>query len=57
VYDPELFVISPDGTWEYSGGWWPERYVSLHVSTGQTVRILVIGYQPPQPFEVLVEVQ
>jgi len=57
VYDPELFLISPDGTWEYSGGSWPERYVSLHVSTGQTFRIVVIGYQPPQAFEVLVEVQ
>jgi hypothetical protein len=57
VYDPELFLISPDGAWVYSDDPWPERHVSLHGRTGQTYRIVVIGYQPPQAFEVLVEVQ
>ena len=57
VYDPELFVISPDGAWVYSEDPWPERHLSFRGSAGQTYRIVVIGYQPPQAFEVLVEVQ
>lgn len=57
VYDPELFLISPDGSWAYSEDPWPERHLTFHGSTGETYRILVIGYQPPQAFEVLVEVQ
>jgi hypothetical protein len=56
VYDPELFLISPDGAWVYSEDPWPERHLSFHGSTGQTYRIVVIGYQPPQAFEVVVEV-
>ena len=51
-YDPELFVISPDGAWVYS-----PRHLSFRGSTGQTYRIVVIGYQLPQAFEVIVEVQ
>jgi hypothetical protein len=57
VYDPELFVVSPDGAWLYSEDPWPERHLSFRGSAGQTYRIVVIGYQPPQAFEVLVEVQ
>jgi hypothetical protein len=57
VYDPELFVISPDGAWVYAEDSWPERHLSFRGSAGQTYRIMVIGYQPPQKFEVLVEVQ
>ena len=57
VYDPELFLISPDGAWVYSEDPWPARHLTFHGSTGQTYRIVVIGYQPPQAFEVLVEVQ
>ena len=57
VYDPELFLIPPNGAWVYSEDPWPERHLSFHGSTGQTYRIVVIGYQPPQAFEVLVEVQ
>ena len=57
VYDPELFLILPNGVWIYSEDPWPERYVSFHGSTGQTYRIVVIGYQPPQAFEVEVELQ
>lgn len=57
VYDPELFLIPPDGAWVYSEDPWPERRLTFHGSAGQIYRIVVIGYQPPQPFEVLVEVQ
>jgi hypothetical protein len=57
VYDPELFLISPDGAWIYSDDPWPERHLTFYGSTGETYRILVIGYQPPLAFEVLVEVQ
>jgi hypothetical protein len=56
LYDPELFVVSPDGAWVYSGDPSP-RDLSFLGSTGQTYRIVVISYQPPQKFEVLVEVQ
>jgi hypothetical protein len=57
VYDPELFVISPDGAWVSSDNPWPERHLTFRGSTGQTFRIVVIGYQPPQEFEVLVDLQ
>jgi hypothetical protein len=57
VYDPELFLVSPDGAWVYSEDPCPERHLTFHGSTGQTYRIVVIGYQPPQAFDVLVEVQ
>jgi hypothetical protein len=57
VYDPELFVVSPDGAWVYSEDPGPERRLSFRGSIGQTYRIMVIGYQPPQAFEVFVEVQ
>lgn len=57
LYDPELFVVSPNGAWVYSEDLWPERHLIFHGSTGQTYRIVVIGYHLPQGFEVLVEVQ
>jgi hypothetical protein len=57
VYDPELFLILPDGTWVYSDTPGPERHLTFHGSTGQSYHIVVIGYQPPQEFEVLVELQ
>ena len=56
TYDPELFVISPDGAWVYAQDPWPGRQVSFQGSTGKTYRIVVIGYQLPLTFEVLVEV-
>ena len=55
VYDPELFLISPDGAWVYSEDPWPERHLSFSGSNGQTYRIVVIGYQPPLAFELLVD--
>ena len=57
VYDPELFLVPPKGGWVSSEDPWPERHLVFHGSTGQTYRIVVIGYQPPQAFEILVEVQ
>jgi hypothetical protein len=57
VYDPELFLISPNGAWVYSEDPWPERHVSFRGSAGQIYRILVIGYQPPLAFEILIEVE
>lgn len=57
VSDLELFLLSPDGTWVFSDAPWPERRLEIRGQAGQTYRIVVIGYQPPQPFEVLVEVQ
>jgi hypothetical protein len=56
LYDPELFLISPDGAWDYSDDPWPERRLSFHGSTGQTYRLVVIGYQSPLAFEIVVEV-
>jgi hypothetical protein len=49
--------MSPNGAWVYSEDPWPERHVSFRGSAGQTFRIVVIGYQPPLAFEVLIEVQ
>jgi hypothetical protein len=57
VYDPELFLVSPDGAWVYSEDPWPERHLTFRGSLGQIYRIVVIGYRPPQEFEVLVELQ
>jgi hypothetical protein len=57
VYDPELFLISPDEGWVYADDPWPERELVFPGSAGKTYRILVVGYRLPQAFEVLVEVQ
>jgi len=57
VYDPELFLVSLNGSWVYAEDPWPERHLDFHGRAGQTYRILVIGYQPPQPFDLVVEVQ
>src|SRR4029450_3277995 len=35
VYDPELFLMSPNGAWVYSEDPWPERHVSFRGSAGQ----------------------
>jgi len=53
VYDPSLFLVSPNGAWVYSEDPWPERRLRFQGSTGQTYRIVVVSYQPPQVFEVL----
>lgn len=57
AYDPELFLIPPDGDWAYNDDPWPERQLRFHGSAGQTYRIVVVGYRLPQAFEILVEVQ
>ena len=57
LYDPELFLVPPEGAWAYADDPWPERELVFHASAGKTYRIVVIGYRLPQAFEVLVEVQ
>jgi hypothetical protein len=57
LYDPELFLVPPEGDWAYADDPWPERELVFHASAGKTYRIVVIGYRLPQAFEVLVEVQ
>jgi hypothetical protein len=57
MYDPELFLVSPDGVWLYSEDLWPARHLVFDGSAGQTYRIVVIGYFPPRRFELLVDVE
>ena len=56
--DPDVILIAPDGTWEYTSYNWPEKHVILPAKIGQTYRIVVLAYRPaPQAFTLLVELQ
>jgi hypothetical protein len=44
LYDPDLFLVAPDGTRAYSQDAWPEKHVDLPARSGLTYRIVVISY-------------
>ena len=47
MYDPDVFLVAPDGRWEYAPEAWPEKHVSLTVMRGQTIRILTLLFSLP----------
>ena len=57
MYDPDVFLVAPDGRWEYAPEAWPEKHVSLTVMRGQTIRIVVLSYGSPLQFTLVLNMQ
>jgi hypothetical protein len=57
VYDPELILVSSDGEWVAYDGSWPERRAAIAIRGGLTYRVIVLGYNEAQPFELSVAVE
>jgi hypothetical protein len=58
VYDTELFLLAPDGTWVWAPESWPERRVSMQVRGGESYRLVVLGYGPfPERFDLVAVVE
>jgi hypothetical protein len=58
LYDPDVFLVAPDGGWTYGSDAWPEKHVSLPIKSGQTYRIVVLSYGPLlQIFTLILDVQ
>ena len=56
TYDPELFVIAPDGSWIYADDLPPNRHGTLPITRGVKYRIVVIAYgEFPDRFELAVK--
>jgi len=55
MYDPELFLVAPDGSWLYAGEGWPERHLEGPAKSGLKYHIVVICYGPfPDAFVLTV---
>jgi hypothetical protein len=51
LYDPDLFLLAPDGVWTYASDAWPEKHTEMIVERGKTYRIVVLSYgTASQPF-------
>ena len=58
LYDPDVFLVAPDGAWAYSDQGWPEKYVTLSARRSLTYGIVVMAYGPSaQPFQVIAVVE
>jgi hypothetical protein len=57
LHDPDVFVVAPDGRWDYAPDAWPEKHVSLPVKGGQTIRIVVLSYGSPLQFTLVLKMQ
>src|SRR5262245_44481880 len=58
VYNPELFLVTAGGAWEYVGSHWPELEGSLAVKGGMLYRIVIISYGPfPDTLTLSVELR
>ena len=44
LYDPDVFLVGPDGAWEYAADAWPEKHVGIRVRNGLTYRVVVMSY-------------
>jgi hypothetical protein len=58
LYDPDLFLVAPDGRWELAPVGYPEKQVSLGARAGGAYRAVVLSYSAsPLEFELLVRIQ
>jgi hypothetical protein len=58
LYDPDVFIVAPDGAWVYAADPWPEKHASLPVKSGQTYSIVVLCYgESSQTFALVVDLQ
>jgi hypothetical protein len=46
LYDPDIFLVAPDGGWTYASDAWPEKHVQLPVKSGNIYRVVVLSYGP-----------
>jgi len=58
VYDPDIFLVAPDGAWEYADDAWPEKHVRIRVRRGETYRVVVMSYGTTElSFDLILRVQ
>jgi hypothetical protein len=58
LYDPDVFLVAPDGRWEYTKDAWPEKQVTIPARSGLTYRVVVMSYGASElSFALLVDVQ
>ena len=58
LYDPDVFLVAPNGLWVYSQDQWPEKHATLPATSGLTYRIVVMSYgQAPLPFVLSVDLR
>jgi hypothetical protein len=57
-FDPDLFLVAPDGEWVYAPDKSADRLATLHVKAGLTYHIVVFGYGTlEQTFTLSVDLQ
>jgi hypothetical protein len=58
LYDPDVFLVAPDGGWEFTKDAWPEKHVTIPAHSGLTYRVIVMSYGATElSFVLLVRVQ
>jgi hypothetical protein len=57
LYDPDVFLVAPDGTWAYAPEGWPEKQVNLQIRSGQTFRIVVLSYASALQFRLMLRIE
>jgi hypothetical protein len=58
VIEPDLFLVTAEGVWAWTGAGWPDKQGTLLVKSGLTYHIVVISYGPfPDTFAVTADVQ
>ena len=58
LYNPEMFLVTATGGWEYVGSSWPTLEGSLPVKAGLLYRIVIMSYGPfPDTLSLSVDLQ
>jgi hypothetical protein len=58
LYDPDVFLAAPDGSWDVAQAGWPEKHVTIAVRSGVTYRVVVMSYGESEfTFGLRVDVQ
>jgi hypothetical protein len=58
AYNPDVFLVAPDGTWVYAEDTPDEKHAMLPVKRGLIYRIVVLSYgASAQAFELIVDVE
>jgi hypothetical protein len=57
LWDPDLFLVTPDQSWIWAGELRPGKRGSIPVSRGASYRLVILSYGPfPDRFELAVDV-
>ena len=46
LHDPEAFLVTPSGDWNFTADSWPIRHVTIAARSGLTYGIIVMSYGP-----------